>query len=495
MPKADCRSPLDEKSQLLLARFRAGDVRAAEEIYNRYAQRLLGAARRRLSRRLAARIDAEDVVQSAYRSFFRRASGGDYELQRGGDLWRLLVRIVLHKLLKQVEHHTAAKRSVRREVAAESQLLQALQLACRQPSAEQTVALADELAQVLSLLSEVERSMFEMRLQGCEYQEIALETARSERTVRRFFSRLKQLLNERFAAATAPNRAAAVAGPGEESNPETPLRYDDYRLLRMLGAGGMGKAYAAIDERSNRSVAVKVLHKARLDDEQAVDRFAREARIVSRLEHRNIVKVHGLGRLPDGGHFMVFDLVEGRDLSQVIRQRIVQPDEACKIVASVAEAIEHAHRQGVIHCDLKPSNVLLDAQGRVAVTDFGLARVCATSDEQRSFDDREYIAGTAGYMAPEQIDASFGAIGPRTDVYGLGGILYSLFAGRPPYEGATADAILAKVTSQSERPRLLCELRADASAALSELCARCLAKRPEDRYASARAFADALIRI
>lgn len=122
-----------------------------------------------MSRRLAARIDAEDVVQSAYRSFFRRASGGDYELQRGGDLWRLLVRIVLHKLLKQVEHHTAAKRSVRREMAAESQLLQALQLACRQPSAEQTVALADELAQVLSLLSEAERSMFELRLQGCEY--------------------------------------------------------------------------------------------------------------------------------------------------------------------------------------------------------------------------------------------------------------------------------------------------------------------------------------
>ena len=160
----------------------------------------------------------------------------------------------------------------------------------------------------------------------------------------------------------------------------------------------------------------------------------------------------------------------------------------------MAEAIEHAHRQGVIHCDLKPSNVLLDAQGRVAVTDFGFARVCATSVEQRSFDDRQYIAGTAGYMAPEQIDASFGAIGPRTDVYGLGGILYSLLACRPPYAGATADAILAKVISESEPPRLLCELRADASAALSEICARCLAKRPEDRYVDARAVADAFTR-
>jgi serine/threonine-protein kinase len=203
----------------------------------------------------------------------------------------------------------------------------------------------------------------------------------------------------------------------------------------------MGKVYRASWSGSAVPVAVKLLRKPLRRHETVAARFREEAILMTRLRHSGIVALHGVGRLPDGGHFLVMDLVEGSDLA---RQPGPPVAAALHWVAEAADAIEYAHGMGVVHCDLKPSNLLLGSDGHVRVSDFGLARSLAVGDAPHG--------GTAGFMAPEQIDPE-GKVSPRTDIYGLGAVLRALLPKRP--------------------------LQVDA------LCQRCLAPDPEARYTSA----------
>lgn len=184
----------DNESAELLERFRAGDERAAEQLFNRFAGRLIALAASKLSEKLARRLDAEDVVQSAYRSFFRGARDGRYVLQRSGELWSLLVSITLHKLQHQAERHTAGKRGVDREETPEAadscRGLSAFALA-RDPSPLEAAALADEVESVLCRLEPRHRSILELRLQGHNLEEIAAQVKCSERTVRRVLEEVK----------------------------------------------------------------------------------------------------------------------------------------------------------------------------------------------------------------------------------------------------------------------------------------------------------------
>jgi tRNA A-37 threonylcarbamoyl transferase component Bud32 len=248
-------------------------------------------------------------------------------------------------------------------------------------------------------------------------------------------------------------------------DPDAPLTISDYALKRQIGAGGMCKVYTAVQMSLDKPVAVKVLRKERLASELAVQRFRREARLTASLKHSGIVDVHGLGRLPGGGYFMVLDLVVGQDLS---RLGIVPPPRAGRILASLAEILSHVHETGIIHCDLKPANVLVDAADNVFLTDFGLARRFGGGAPETVFDD--HPAGTLAYMAPEQIDSRFGAIGPWTDVYGLGGILHTLLFGQPPFVGSVEEAHFP----------------------LSSLSRRCLCQDPVDRWKSVAELLDAL---
>jgi RNA polymerase sigma-70 factor (ECF subfamily) len=190
---------MDEPSAELMTRWREGDQRAAEALVERYTERLLALARSRMSTPLARHIDPEDVLQSAYRSFFVGTRDGRYVLQRSGDLWRLLAAITLHKLHHQVERHTAQKRTSTRtqSLDAKGSLygLQAAQLN-HEPSPAEAAALADELEQVLRGLSTRERRMVEMRLQGYSLDEIATTTQRCERTVRRILEKVKERLEQ-----------------------------------------------------------------------------------------------------------------------------------------------------------------------------------------------------------------------------------------------------------------------------------------------------------
>jgi RNA polymerase sigma-70 factor, ECF subfamily len=191
----------DDQSIQLLARWRAGDEAAADEIFHRYLNRLSGLARTRLSEKMQRRIDPEDVVQSAYRSFFRQAKEDRYELKRSGDLWRLLAAITINKVMGQVEYHQAAKRSIDGEAAlpdhSTNSLFSPIAIA-HEPTIEEAVALADEIEAFMKTLEPVERQVLELRLQDHDSEAIADEIQRSTRTVRRIIERLKSLLAERF---------------------------------------------------------------------------------------------------------------------------------------------------------------------------------------------------------------------------------------------------------------------------------------------------------
>jgi tRNA A-37 threonylcarbamoyl transferase component Bud32/DNA-directed RNA polymerase specialized sigma24 family protein len=424
----------DTPSAELVARYRCGhDEKAAEELFRRYAARLTALAHSRLTRALASRVDAEDVVQSAYRSFFLLARDGEVQLHESGDLWRLLVRITLRKVYRSARRHQADCRSVAREQRLPDD--DGAVAPGREPGPAEVAALLDELRGALAPLGAVQRRMIEMRLQAHDIEAIATDVRRSPRTVRRILAAFGSELERRLSDVPRPPEAGL-------------LSYGDVVLLRQLGQGGMGKVYRATWRGHDGPVAVKLLRKPLRGHETAAARFREEAALLARLRHPGIVAVHGVGLLPDGGHFLVMDLVEGSDLA---RRPPPSVAEALRWVAEAALAIEYAHGMGVVHCDLKPSNLLLGGDGRVRVSDFGLARSLAAGDAPHG--------GTTGFMAPEQSDPD-GKVSPRTDVYGLGAVLRALLPERP----AEVDAV----------------------------CRRCLEPDPADRYSSAAELAAAL---
>ena len=254
----------------------------------------------------------------------------------------------------------------------------------------------------------------------------------------------------------------------------------------------MGEVFQALQKSLRKPVAVKLMYREALDSPSRVRRFVAEARALARLRHPNIVGVHGIGRMLDGRHFLVMDLIEGGEtLATLIKGGQVHFDRAAALVATIAEAIDHAHARGVVHRDLKPSNVLVDAEGKPHVTDFGLAKVFDQTDPDHPQTTANQILGTPHYMSPEQADASLGAITPQTDVYGLGGILFALLTGKPPIQGGSLTQILTQIVSPDpiRSPR---ELRPEIPAGLEAICRKCLSKQAEERYASANDFARAL---
>ncbi len=264
------------------------------------------------------------------------------------------------------------------------------------------------------------------------------------------------------------------------------LSHHDFLLQRLIGAGTMGKVFEAWQYSTNRKVAVKFLRKAFLGYPQVVERFIGEAQTIARLRHPNIVGTQGFGRTIGGAYFIVMDLVTGPNLAQLNRQEEVSVDEAVRWALDTCDALAHAHEQGIVHCDLKPANLLLDESGKIRVTDFGLARSLIEETPRIA-----EVEGTAPFMAPEQASRCWGTIDHRTDVYGLGALLFTLLTGRPPYVGRRRPDILAAVVSASPVISPI-SLRTGLPQALGEICSKCLAKISARRYQSIQEVRSAL---
>ncbi|MGO9114327.1 MAG: protein kinase domain-containing protein, partial [Thermoguttaceae bacterium] len=267
------------------------------------------------------------------------------------------------------------------------------------------------------------------------------------------------------------------------------IRYiGDYELLEEIARGGMGVVYKARQISLNRIVAVKMILAGLLATKADHDRFHSEAQAAAVLDHPNIVPIFEVGE-HEGQHYFSMGYVDGSSLSARLAEGPLPPKEAAELVAVVAEAVEYAHRQGVIHRDIKPSNILIDCKGRPRITDFGLAKRVGSGSDLTATGEP---LGTPSYMPPEQAAGQINAIGPAADVYSLGALLYAMLASRPPFQAATPMETLRQVI-ESE-PVALRQLNAAIPRDLETTVLKCLEKSVPRRYATAQALAEDLKR-
>ncbi len=258
----------------------------------------------------------------------------------------------------------------------------------------------------------------------------------------------------------------------------------DCELLEEIGRGGMGVVYKARQRRLGREVAVKVLRGGEFAGAEARGRFKAEAENAARLRHPGIVAVYDFGE-EQGVCWISMEFIAGRNLDDVTRAQPMAAADAAQCVRLIAAAVQHAHEQDVLHRDLKPSNILLSADAQPHIADFGIAR---RMEGTESFTRTGQVLGSPGFTAPEQ--ALRGTADARTDVYGLGAVLYSVLTGRPPFQGPTADSVLLQLRENDPLPPR--QLNPAVPRDLETIALKCLAREPARRYASAAAVADDL---
>lgn len=285
-------------------------------------------------------------------------------------------------------------------------------------------------------------------------------------------------------ALLAPTQAQTTNLPSDSF--QLPARFGDYELRQELGRGGMGVVYRAWQGSLSREVAVKMILRGQLATQVDRDRFEAEAQAAAKLDHPGIVPVYEVGEI-DGRAYFSMKYVRGTTLGQQLISGPLAPREAARMLAAVARAIHFAHMRGVLHRDLKPSNILLDETGEPHVTDFGLAKQLT---DGQSVTKSGMMLGTPAYMAPEQAAGVRGQVGPRSDVYSLGVILYHMLTGRPPFQAASPAEMVLLVLEQDPVPPRMLNPKADRD--LEMICLRCLQKPLDLRYASAAALADDL---
>jgi WD40 repeat protein len=289
------------------------------------------------------------------------------------------------------------------------------------------------------------------------------------------------------ARATAPAPADSVTEGGPSAAPDTPRQVGRFRVFGRLGAGAFGTVYRAHDPQLDREVALKVPQTGTLESPKAVERFLREARAAARLRHPHIVAVHDAGQ--DGPlYYIATEFIQGQTLARAIEAAPFDFRAAAHVVRKLGEALAYAHRLGIIHRDVKPANVMLDAAGEPHLMDFGLAYRHGT--EEKLTQDGALL-GTPAYMAPEQAAGQKGKAQPASDQYALGVVLYELICGRLPFAGPVSVVLYNVMNREPPAPR---RLRPGVPKDLETICLKAMTKRPEQRYAGCGEFADDLRR-
>ncbi len=262
----------------------------------------------------------------------------------------------------------------------------------------------------------------------------------------------------------------------------------DYELLEEIGRGAQGVVFRARQKSLNRTVALKVISLGQWASKAHLKRFRREAEAAASLDHPSIVPIYEVGER-DGSCYFSMKFVEGGQLDEVVRRTPMSIRQAVELIAKVARTVHYAHEHLILHRDIKPGNILLDAKGEPHLTDFGLARLV---ESESSVTQTLDVLGTPSYMAPEQAVGNNAAVSSATDVYGLGAVLYQLLTGHPPFAGGTTYETIKLLEDTEPRPPRLLNPKVDRD--LSTICLKCLEKDPKRRYSSALALAEDLNR-
>ena len=270
----------------------------------------------------------------------------------------------------------------------------------------------------------------------------------------------------------------------EGSPAKHPERIGRYRIEKVLGEGGFGLVYLAQDEQLNRPVAVKVPHAKLISKSEDAEAYLAEARTVANLDHPGIVPVHDVGSTEDCPCYIVSKYIQGTDLATKVKQHRLQYREAAELVATVADALHYAHKQGLVHRDVKPGNILISNDGKPYVVDFGLALL------EENIGKGPKYAGTPAYMSPEQARGEGHRVDGRSDIFSLGVVFYELLVGRPPFRAESQAELMEQVTSFEARPPR--QYDDSIPKELDRICLKALSKRASERYSTGKDMADDL---
>lgn len=263
------------------------------------------------------------------------------------------------------------------------------------------------------------------------------------------------------------------------------MKFGRYHVVKEVGKGAMGVVYRAHDPDIDRIVALKVLRPDRVTSQDFVSRFLKEAKAIGRLSHPNIVTVYDVGS-DNNNIYIAMEFLEGKPLNEILRERALSLEEIIRVGSQIADSLRYAHEKGIVHRDIKPPNIILNDEGQVKITDFGIAHIEDPSSTQQT--KAGEILGTPMYMAPEQIVG--GSVDGRSDLYALGVILYEMTTRKRPFKGDNLASIFHSITQEMpERPEML---NPEIPKPLSDLIMKCIQKRPEERFSTGAQVAEAL---
>ncbi len=380
----------EKTSERLLSRYQTGsDSAAAIEIPSRYKTRLISLAKKKLMGVLNAKTDAEDISQETFATFFSLADRNEIRWQKQGDLWRLLAGIAINKVKQTFAHYAHEKRAIAHET----------QISCIEAisaRAEPIDTLKDLVDDCIVNEKPLMKSILLLRLAGYTTTEIADRLEWSPRTIRRLIERLKTKIARR-------NDFVTETATGIEEVPTpfaTEVSYSDFLLLRMIGEGSFAKVYLAKQFSQNRFVAVKAIRKKWLNDDRVRATFEHEVEILSQAKDSNIVRTYGLGKLPNGGCFLILEWIDGQSLSVAI-EAASKADRA-RWNRQLHESIKNLHSQEISHGDLTPNNILINRTGDVRIVDFGLSRSLNLGKQAAFAKDLEALQKLTRILGVEQ---------------------------------------------------------------------------------------------